>query len=399
MDNEKTKREAYRPLIAYIVMCALLVYCGVVIYYDWMTNSFADNFIMLVTIVMVFVAPIYTVIVTIRYILIISKKDVPTWKKVLWGIVLFEFNVWAFPIFWRLHIRIESSESEERYKVSGTTVYETAEYTPSRLEYDKEYRKEVAARNREFDKKRRAEIRENKAREKQNQRLERRKEAAERKQKAVSFLSRRTSVLFAVVPALLLILFLVLNEFQLAYMLDIPYSVYDFLEVVLKGLPIVIILAVIICLVHFVFRVVCNEEFGTGKKIGWIVVLIVFNLLAFPCYWNMYLRGDSEDADAKKAKDAFVWALVPGISLILLVLAMILLLGVALDANLTWMVIELILVIVPIAYIFVALKYILLVCENELLTRGKKVLWSIGFILLGVVICPVYWFKNIKVRS
>ena len=115
--------------------------------------------------------------------------------------------------------------------------------------------------------------------------------------------------------------------------------------------------------------------------------------------WNMYLREESEEAGRKRARVAFIWALVPDISLILLVLAMILLLGVALDANLTWMVIELILDIVPIAYIFVTLQYILLVCENELLIAGKKLLWSIGCLLLGVAICPVYWFIHIKIRS
>ena len=139
MDNEKTKKEAYRPLRLYFLMCAMVVYYMVASYHGLMTHSFADEIIALISIALIIGVPIYTVVVTIRYILIISKKDVPTWKKVLWGIVLFEFNVWVFPMFWRRHIRIEPSEIEQEENLSATATYEKTEYTPNRLEYDKEY--------------------------------------------------------------------------------------------------------------------------------------------------------------------------------------------------------------------------------------------------------------------
>ena len=115
--NKKTKREAYLPLIGYIVMGILTVIWLIVRYYRWEKGfsilSPILEFISLILIILIFAVCIYTFIVMIRYILIIAKKDVETWKKVLWVILLFQFNVLAFPVFWRSYIKDRTQETIE----------------------------------------------------------------------------------------------------------------------------------------------------------------------------------------------------------------------------------------------------------------------------------------------
>ncbi len=114
--NQKTKREAYLPLIGYIVMGILAVVWLVVRYYCWERGvsilSPILELMSFILIILIFAVCIYTFIVMIRYILIIAKKDVEIWKKVLWVILLFEFNVWAFPVFWRSYIKDRTQETE-----------------------------------------------------------------------------------------------------------------------------------------------------------------------------------------------------------------------------------------------------------------------------------------------
>lgn len=461
IDKERTKSEAYLPLIGYLIICALLLYCGIRIYRDEMTNSIADNCIMLLTIAMIFIVAVFTIIVTIQYILIIYRKpDMCRWKKILWAIVVFEFNVFVFPVFWHVHISKErtgkSGEEQLQAIKRGMTAKQAAIaaflplllwmpiillfaldkrnvangypsweltsnlfvflalfflpiYTfltvidfiihvihnsymsgikkvfwciyififtiiafPSywMLHVDKndlkeelKYRKDIVIRNRRFDKKRNAELKENKAIEKQQQRMEKKEENNVRRQEIVLLFRKRTPVFFAVLPILLLVGYQVLDIFggyYIARVLNMRYGeVSDFRE----QFPILVVFVTVISFIVFLLQVICKEAFSIRKKIGWIIFLLVFNAYAFPIYWDMHLRRKNDKAERKRVKRTLVWGIMPGVSVILFgILSMT---DIVWKSGFMWYFFDFMMVGIPMLYVFVVLKYMFLLCENK----------------------------------
>lgn len=376
-NNKKAKREAYLPLIGCYVTGALLLYGGVGLYYGWIEDSFWDNLLLLITIVLLFVVSIYTIVVTIKYILIVSKKqDMPTWKKALWIICLFEFNIYTIPIFWRVHI--DKTDPELALE-------------------EKRQRKEVARRNREFDKKRRAEIREKKAHEKQEEQLI-------RKEQTNNYL-RNSRIPFpvTVMPISFFAGGIFSHAYSLSFALGLPDDIYEIPSAIMTCLFILLVVSSIILIVLFGSHVRINERLSKGKKIVWIVLLMVFNMLVFPIYWDMYIGDKNSIFYRKKAKSELAWSMVPGVLIAIFIIWGIFDPNYAMNTDMGFLLIELLLVSMPLSYIFVMLKYILLACENEQLSIRAKIFWSIGFVLLGIVTCPVYWIrynhKQLKVRE
>lgn len=267
MNRQQAKRAAFLPLIGNIVLSVLLIYYAMMSYYY---HSDVNNFLLLTIVVLFFAVPIYTFSAMILFLIKLAKlSDISEGKQILWGILLFMFNAFVFPIFWYIHIYKKEPDAPQTGRIRRS--------------------KEQVISDWKFTRKRKAEIRKKRKLEEQ---IERKERAYIRKQMVVSIFQYRWSWFLAFAPIILFILCIILVAYILIFgtKADYDYDLFFLVLAIIRCLFVFFVICNIIMIILFAVQVFINKRLNKSQKVVWIILLITLNMIVFPVYWIRHIH-------------------------------------------------------------------------------------------------------------
>lgn len=134
---------------------------------------------------------------------------------------------------------------------------------------------------------------------------------------------------------------------------------------------------------------------------------MVLAFIVCPAFYSEYISQKKvcfteKDAEIEKKK-LLIWALIPAMVILLIVLTFIMTVDAmrihASDAETIADACAYLWQILPFSRFVSAIKYIILVSENQNMDNGKKFLWGLVLFRFGEVTCPIYWFNYINKKG
>lgn len=194
------------------------------------------------------------------------------------------------------------------------------------------------------------------------------------------------AAVLAFVPICMVTIVIFISEFQDNFLGVISREFYEFVENVSLWVVFLWVVSGLAAYILYVYLIIHNEQFHRGRKIAWIMALTICHIFIFPVYWDMYVCP-------KRDKDIF-WTIMP----LLLFITYLLWPTSAPKDHLENMLRYWFLFVTLAIYIIVMLKYIMLDWENTQLHIVKRILWSVCFVALGMIMCPIYWKRHICIN-
>lgn len=372
MYNSDARRYAFLPLAGYLLVILLFAMGG---YLEKIGALYEAGILMLIAVVLLFAAGIYTIVAEVKFMIEAAKSPyLSTFKKILWAFFFYAFNILAFPIYWYFHFyRIARKRWKAQQEENRKAFFYDAELTA-------EERKEIRRRNREFT---------------YNQRKEKREKAAQeriiQKDAEESKLSTSKGVgIVTVLPVLLLLCAIILDAYEISFGIEGN----DFNYIVIPAIKECIVFAIIVCelIVVILFEIHAwkNKNFNKQTKICWMILLIIFNVLISPIYWDIFICNKTEKQKLRRKKLALIAIIIPIIMIAIFVVAIA---GgnTMLGNPIFWFVFKFTGAMSILSYIFMLLLYGIIICENEQLSTGEKGSWILGLFFVGLIAGLVYY--------
>ena len=104
MNKTVTGILAYTPVITYFSSLVLIMYT-IIMEESGTGYSDVSELVALVGLTVVFVCVIVTYVDIVMFIIKAGEnRNLSTGKKTLWGVLMYFFNIFIFPVYWHLHI-------------------------------------------------------------------------------------------------------------------------------------------------------------------------------------------------------------------------------------------------------------------------------------------------------
>ena len=207
-------------------------------------------------------------------------------------------------------------------------------------------------------------------------------------------IGRIFTLCLAFVPFVIALCYTIINAYWIGTFTDDAYINND----LTKSIFILFVISVILNAMIFSVFVIRNERLSGAEKIIWVFLLLIFNIVTFPLYWNRYISIKKEEAGRRK--ELLFLSICPGVLCVAWGLLLVLFVMFLFFLN---GVITLLLLITNlmtfVMYILAAIVFIFEVSNNYYMSIGKKVFWSICIGVFGLIACPVYWVLHIRINK
>lgn len=211
---------------------------------------------------------------------------------------------------------------------------------------------------------------------------------------------RQPTIFWVLAPIVCLLLFCIADEYSLSYGLRISDGFFgdmmDMRNVLLGLFGICTVGSAIV----FIIDVWKNEELLGVGKIGWILLLLILNMLIFPIYYHRFLRDRYSMTEERTRREVLILTLIAiGMAVLYFVWFATSLLLLIYEYDFMWIVYYVGYTFMILLIVFMILVYVFLVCANERMSIVKKILWIPGVIFLGVVFWPLYLWLHMYRRK